>query len=63
MKDLNQLLRFLLENKLDFVLIGGFAGVIHGSSQVTQDVDICLVTKQATVENLRRILAPTPYTE
>jgi predicted nucleotidyltransferase len=58
MKDLNQLLRFLLENKLDFVLVGGIAGVVHGSAQVTQDLDICLLTKAAAVEELRRILAP-----
>ncbi len=58
MKDLNQLLRFLLENRLEFVLVGGLAGVIHGSAQVTQDVDICLIPKADTIQDLRRILSP-----
>lgn len=58
MKDLNQLLRFLLESRLDFVLVGGLAGVVHGSSQVTQDLDICLLIKAEVVEELRRLLAP-----
>lgn len=58
MKNLNQLLQFLLENKLDFVLVGGLAGVVHGSAQVTQDLDICLLAKASVVEELRRILAP-----
>jgi predicted nucleotidyltransferase len=57
MKNPNQLLQFLLENNLDFVLVGGIAAVVHGSAQVTQDLDICLLTKSGAVEELRRILA------
>lgn len=37
MKNLNDLLKRLLNHKIDIVLIGGFAGVVHGSTQVTQD--------------------------
>ncbi len=55
MKNLNQLLRFLLENELEFVLVGGLAGVIHGSAQVTQDLDICLLTEAEKIKDLRRI--------
>jgi len=32
MQDLNQLLKTLLSNNLDFLIIGGFASVVHGSS-------------------------------
>ncbi len=33
MENLNNLLKQLLESKIDFVLIGGYAAVLHGSSQ------------------------------
>jgi hypothetical protein len=32
---LNQLLKILAENQIDFIVIGGFAGVLYGSSMVT----------------------------
>lgn len=42
-----------MENEIDFVLIGGFAGVVHGSTQVTRDLDICALITPAQVEKLR----------
>lgn len=56
MTDLNELLKRLLEAKLDFVLVGGFAGVVHGGSQVTQDVDICLLISEEEIAKLRGTL-------
>lgn len=56
MKNLNNLLKVLLENKIDFVLIGGFAGVVHGSTQVTRDIDICALVTPAEIEKLRLAL-------
>lgn len=35
------LLERLARNGVDFIIIGGFAGVVHGCTIVTQDVDIC----------------------
>lgn len=35
------LLNRLTDANVDFVLVGGFAGVVHGCSLVTQDLDIC----------------------
>ncbi|MFA5863435.1 MAG: nucleotidyltransferase [Phycisphaerae bacterium] len=35
------LLELLAKNEVEFVIIGGFAGVVHGCIYVTQDVDIC----------------------
>ncbi len=35
------LLELLVEHNVEFVIIGGFAGVVHGCTVVTQDVDIC----------------------
>ena len=43
----------LLDHDVELVLVGGMAGVVHGSSLVTQDVDVC--TRFDTA-NLQRIL-------
>jgi len=52
MQNLRQLLERLLENKIDFVLVGGFAGVVHGATMVTQDLDICSSPKFNQLEIL-----------
>lgn len=43
MQDLSALLRRISDSGLDFVIVGGFAAVTHGSSYVTRDVNLCLV--------------------
>jgi hypothetical protein len=35
------LLERLVRGRVDFVIVGGFAGVVHGCTYVTQDIDIC----------------------
>jgi hypothetical protein len=54
--NLNNLLQLLLENEIDFVLIGGFAGVVHGSTQVTRDLDVCALVTPTQIEKLRAVL-------
>jgi len=54
--DLKALLQQLLKNKIDFVLIGGFAGTVHGSTLVTQDLDICLAITEEEITKLRAAL-------
>lgn len=56
MENLNNLLKILLESQIDFVLIGGYAAVLHGSSQVTQDIDICAVMTGDNLAKLREAL-------
>lgn len=58
MQNLGSLLDLLLNAKIDFVLIGGFASVIHGSSMVTHDLDICIMFDPKNVEQLRECLRP-----
>lgn len=48
------LLKLLNEHRVLYVLVGGLAGVIHGSQLVTEDVDICAPLDN---ENLARVLA------
>jgi len=65
--DFRDLLTRLIETKVDFVLVGGFAGVVHGCSCVTQDIDICcdfspenLLALQKAVSNLHPVHRMTP---
>jgi len=52
-KNLNSLLKILLEHQIDFILIGGYASVLHGSTYVTRDLDICGVISSDQIEKLR----------
>lgn len=53
MQNLNLLLKILNENNLDFVIVGGFAAIVHGASQVTKDLDICVALSESDVKQLR----------
>ena len=57
MTPFSQLLQRIADAEIDFVIVGGFAAVTHGSSYVTRDVDLCLVLSQENIERLRRALA------
>ena len=65
--DFRDLLTRLIETQVDFVLVGGFAGVVHGCSCVTQDIDICcdfspenLLALQQAVSDLHPVHRMTP---
>ncbi len=52
-------LKVLLEKKVQFVVIGGYAATLHGSGYLTRDLDICY---ERTPENLEHIVsALQPY--
>lgn len=57
MKSLHLLLQRLADAGLDFVVVGGFAGVLHGSAYVTNDLDICAVMSPENMAKLRTALA------
>jgi predicted nucleotidyltransferase len=57
MHKLHELLRRLAEADVEFVLIGGYAAVIHGSAYVTNDVDVCAVLAPDNIEKIRKALA------
>ncbi len=56
MVNLQLLLQRLADGGIDFVVIGGFASVLHGSAMVTDDLDICAVLTGENVEKLRAAL-------
>ncbi|MFK5173400.1 hypothetical protein ACI3QN_12875, partial [Propionibacterium freudenreichii] len=52
------LIQLLRQQNVDFVIIGGFAGVLYGSTLVTRDLDICALLTSENIEKLRNILRP-----
>jgi predicted nucleotidyltransferase len=51
--DLQRLLQRLDEAGVAFVLVGGYAAMLHGSSLLTRDVDVCAVLTPGNVEKMR----------
>jgi Nucleotidyl transferase of unknown function (DUF2204) len=53
---LSQLLQRLCDADIDFVVVGGFAALLHGSTLVTRDLDVCAVLSRSEVVKLREVL-------
>src|ERR1700743_2747161 len=51
-EDIIEFWRKLNNNQVDFIMIGGFAAILHGVSRITQGVDIWI---KDTVENRQRL--------
>lgn len=47
------LIELLSTNKVEFVIVGGLAAVVHGASYITNDLDICY---RRDDENLKRLV-------
>jgi len=58
-KDFVHLLERLVQAEVDFVLVGGFAGVVHGCTYVTQDIDICCDFSGENLLRLQEALSET----
>ncbi len=50
------LIEQLKKGGVKFVLVGGFAGVVHGCTYVTQDIDICCDFSAANLLALQKVL-------
>jgi hypothetical protein len=50
--DYQGLIKRLVENEVQFIIIGGFAAVLHGSSVMTEDLDLCVSFKKNNIEHL-----------
>ena len=62
-----ELIERLNKGGVKFVLVGGFAGVVHGCTYVTQDIDICcdfsagnLMALQKSLKDLHPVHRMTP---
>jgi len=54
--NLFDILQRLSEHHVDFVIIGGFAAVTHGSTLVTQDIDICCEFSETNLKKLQKAI-------
>ena len=62
MTDFETLLAALDDGDVACIIIGGLAATIHGSSRLTQDIDIVYERSDENIERLVRALAPhDPY--
>lgn len=52
----DEILQRLTARGVDFVVIGGIAGVLHGSARNTFDLDVCFATDDANLEALGEVL-------
>ncbi len=56
------ILRRLVENEIEFVVIGGLAMKSHGSAYITEDLDICYSRKEKNIAALAKAFEPLhPY--
>ncbi len=62
MTDFERLFRSLHKGRVEYVLIGGVAATVHGSSRLTQDVDVCYARTNSNLDRIVRALRPLkPY--
>jgi hypothetical protein len=60
--DFARLLQALCDADVDFIIVGGLAAAVHGSSRLTQDVDIVYDRSEPNLQRLAGALAPfDPY--
>src|SRR4051812_25870483 len=48
----------LCDARVDFILIGGWSAILHGSAYITNDLDICFDRDRANLKRLATALAP-----
>ncbi|MFL5438783.1 MAG: hypothetical protein ACJ79W_06460, partial [Myxococcales bacterium] len=48
-----KIVELLSSHKIEFIVVGGLAAIVHGSPRLTQDVD---VVYSRSAENLQRIV-------
>ena len=62
MTDFARLLAALHRPRVEYIIIGGVAATVHGSSRLTQDVDVCYERTDTNLDRVVRALRPLkPY--
>ena len=56
--DYERLFAALVAHKVEFVVIGAVALVLHGSARVTRDLDICYARERRNLDRLATALKP-----
>lgn len=62
MTDFASLIRTLADAGVEFILVGGVAATVHGSTRLTRDVDVVYARSPENIERLIQALRPfDPY--
>ena len=62
MTDFNGLLRLLVENEVEFIIVGGAAATAHGSARLTLDLDVVYKRSRENIVHIVDGLRPIkPY--
>ncbi len=62
MTDFPALIGALSGEEVDYIIVGGVAATIHGSSRLTQDIDVVYARGEENLQRLEAALAPhRPY--
>lgn len=59
MTDFEKLISALVDARVEFIIVGGLAATVHGSSRLTQDVDV--VYDRSAENQARLVAALEPY--
>jgi len=60
--DFEAALTVLNSNQVDFIVVGGIAATLHGSAQITQDLDLVYARTRSNIERLAKAFKPlAPY--
>ncbi|PWU15136.1 MAG: hypothetical protein C5B50_15925 [Verrucomicrobia bacterium] len=60
--EFDKILPVLVRGKVEFILIGGVAGIVHGSARLTYDVDVVYSRTGSNIKQLAAALQPfAPY--
>jgi hypothetical protein len=55
-KDIREFIGLLLSEKVEFLLVGGYALAFHGAPRFTEDIDFLLFMDTANAERMVRVL-------
>jgi len=59
---IDQIVPILIAGRVDFILVGGMAAILHGSARVTFDIDVVYERSGANIRRLVETLKPySPY--
>lgn len=58
MINLRQTIGLFGDNEIEFVIVGGIAVTLHGSSYLTADLDLCYDRSKDNLERIAAALSP-----
>lgn len=58
--DLISLCRGLNDSGVEYMLIGGFAVILHGNVRTTKDIDLLVNTSKENIQKLKKVLSSLP---